>query len=90
MPAGSEVAILSRIIEPDKPVFPPDIARLILQWEFPPADRQHMHELLEKAKAGTLTANEQAEADSYERVGHIISLLKAKARGSLQRPSRPS
>jgi hypothetical protein len=30
MPAAREVAILSRIIEPDRPVLPPEVARLIL------------------------------------------------------------
>lgn len=84
MTAGTEVAILGRIIAPDKPELPADMARLVLRWDFTTADRERMHELLEKAKAGTLTAEERAEADSYERVGHFISLLKAKARASLR------
>jgi len=77
MSAGSEVTILSCVIEPDKPELPPDMAR-----------RQRMHELLDKAKAGTITAEEQAKVDNYERVGHFISLLKAKAYASLQPPPR--
>jgi hypothetical protein len=84
MPAGSEVAILSRIIQPDKPALSPDLAQLFLQWEFPADDQKQMHELLEKAKAGTLSAEEKAQAENYERVGHFLSLLKAKARASLQ------
>ena len=39
---------------------------------------------LAKAKAGTLTADEQVEIDNYERVGHMLSLMKSKARRSLK------
>jgi hypothetical protein len=84
----TEAAILERIIEPHKPAITPDLARMILQWEFPPDDRQHIHELLEKAKAGPLTPEEQAEAQNYERIGHLLSVLKAKARASLEAASQ--
>jgi phage gp29-like protein len=43
-----------------------------------------MRELLAKAKKGTLTANEEVEMDNYERVGHMLSLMKSKARRSLK------
>ncbi len=43
-----------------------------------------MRELLAKAKEGTLTANEEVEMDNYERVGHMLSLMKSKARRSLK------
>jgi hypothetical protein len=49
-----------------------------------------MHELLDKAKAGTLTAADKEDAESYERVGHLLSILKAKARVSLQTPPGPA
>ena len=39
-----------------------------------------MHELAEKARAGTLTVEEHVEMDNYERVGHLLSLMKSKAR----------
>jgi hypothetical protein len=81
---ATDVAILERIIEPDKPHLPRGVARFILQWQFTESDRQRMHALLEKAKAGTITAQERAEADSYERVGHLLSMLKAKAKSSLR------
>jgi hypothetical protein len=42
-----------------------------------------MDELAEKARQGSLSPEERAEADSYERVGHFVSLLKSKARRSL-------
>jgi hypothetical protein len=43
-----------------------------------------MNELAERATMGTFTPEEQAELDSYERVGHLLSFLKSKARRSLQ------
>lgn len=90
MPVSSEVAILSRIIEPDEPALSPEMARLVLKWDFNADDRRRMHELLEKAKAGRLSADEKAEAESYERVGHFVSLLKAKAQTSLRKRSSSS
>ena len=48
------------------------------------ADRARMHELLEKAKAGKLTRPEKSEAENYERVGHLLSILKLKACASLK------
>ncbi len=87
MSAVSEAEILSRIIEPDKPALSLELARMVLQWDFPGEDRRRMHELLEKAKAGNLSAEEKAQAENYERVGHLISMLKAKARASLRAQS---
>ncbi len=34
MTARSEAAILSRVIEPDKPELPAQVARVVLQWQF--------------------------------------------------------
>jgi hypothetical protein len=81
---GSEAAILSRIIEPDKPELPVQVARLFLRWKFSEADRQRMTDLVQKAKAGKLTRAEKAAAENYERVGHLLSILKSKARLSLK------
>ena len=43
-----------------------------------------MRLLLAKAKAGTLGADEEIEMNNYERVGHMLSLMKFKARRSLK------
>jgi hypothetical protein len=82
--AASEAAILSRVIEPDLRQLPAGLARRILRWVFPDADRRRMHEPLEKAKANKLTRRERAEAENYERVGHFLSIPKSKARTSLR------
>lgn len=87
---ASEVDILSRVIAPGEPTFPPETARIILTFDFKQEDRDHMNSLAEKARAGTLTAEEQIEIDCYKRVGHFLSLLRAKARLSLQQASQHS
>jgi hypothetical protein len=43
-----------------------------------------MRELSAKAREGTLSAAEQMEINNYERVGHVLSLMKSKARRSLK------
>ncbi len=81
---NTEAEILSRVIAPGEPTFPPDTAKIILTFDFRKEDRERMDQLAEKAREGTLTAEEQAEIDCYERVGHFLSLLRSKARLSLQ------
>ena len=80
----NEAEILSRVIAPEEPTLPPDTAKIILTFDFGKEDRDRMNLLVEKAREGTLTAEEQAEIDCYERVGHFLSLLRSKARVSLK------
>jgi hypothetical protein len=84
MPTATESSILSRIIKPNQPDLPAPVARLILKWQFTEDDRRRMHMLLEKAKEGTLTRPEKSEAETYERVGNMLSILKSKSRQSLK------
>ena len=51
-------------------------------------DVARMHALSAKARAGTLTPEEDSEMDNFERVGSILSTLKSKARQVLKRSSR--
>src|SRR5437870_904589 len=83
-PSTSEVAIFSRILEPEQATLPAAAARALLALSFTPDDQARMRQLSAKAQEGTLTAAEQAEIDNYERVGHILSLMKSKARRSLK------
>jgi hypothetical protein len=79
-----DTAILTRAISPTRTSLPRDLAREILQWDFPPEDKQRMSELSAKVRAGGLTEQEEAEIDSYVRVGHIVNLMQAKARHALK------
>ena len=59
------------------------MAEAVLAMGFKTADRQRIDDLAEKAREGTLSKEERVVAESYERVGHLVSLLKSKARRSL-------
>lgn len=82
--AIDESTILARVISHGEPAFPPDVAAEFLKWGFDESDKQRMSELAEKARQGNLTPEEQVETESFERVSSFISLLKSKARRSLQ------
>jgi hypothetical protein len=79
-----EAEILTRVIAPDDSSLDTKAAEAILEMGFKPADKRRMEDLAEKARQSVLTAEERTEAESYERVGHFISLLKSKARRSLE------
>jgi hypothetical protein len=81
---NSEVSILNRMLRPDTPMMSPEAARDILGWDFDQADRDRMRELSAKARTGTLTAEEDAEAGRYELVGHLLNIMQSKARRSLK------
>jgi len=80
----SQIAIFGRVLEPDQATLDANAARAILDLDFRQADKDRMHGLLAKAKKGTLTPEEEVEIDNYERVGHMLSLMKSKARLSLK------
>lgn len=84
MSAPMEAEILTRVIEPEVPGMTPDAARSVLALGFAPSDLDRINALAEKARQGILSSDEQSELDSYERVGHLLALLQAKARSSLR------
>ncbi len=82
-----DAEILGRIISHTRGEMPAEIAEIILQWDFSEFDQKQIADLSEKARRGLLSPQEEAVLDSYVRVGHLVNLLQAKARGSLkQRP----
>ena len=83
----TEAEVWLRILHPDEELSP-RVARAILGLSFPKNDISRMHELSAKARAGTLTPEEDAEIVNFERVGSILSTLKSKARQVLKRSSR--
>jgi hypothetical protein len=85
---NAESAILARVIAPDRPTLAPAVAEELLKWTFPDEDKLRMSELAAKARQGTLTVEEQAALDGYERVASFLGIVKSKARRSLQNVSR--
>ena len=70
----------------------PSAARALLKLQFSERAHARMDELSRKARAGTLTPQEQAELDTFERLGCLLSILHSKARQALsqKKPKRAS
>ncbi|HLI83708.1 MAG TPA: hypothetical protein VKV17_07295 [Bryobacteraceae bacterium] len=83
-PANTETAILSRLIDPERSGLAPEAARYILTLEFKDSDQHRMNELAEKAQEGALSPGEERELENYRHVGHLLALLRSKARVSLR------
>jgi hypothetical protein len=83
----TEAEVWLCILHPDNEMSP-QVARAILALSFPKEEMTRIHELSAKARAGTLTTDEDAEMDNFERAGSILSTLKSKARQVLKRSSR--
>lgn len=83
--ASSEVAILSRVLEPENGTLPLAAARAWLKLNFSPDDQTHLHVLALKAQEGNLTPDEESALDNYCRVGRLLDLMHSKARRSLKK-----
>jgi hypothetical protein len=81
---NSEVSILSRILRPAMPTFSREAARDILALDFDQVDKDRMRQLSARAREGTLTPEDDAEAGRYELIGHLLNIMQSKARRSLQ------
>jgi hypothetical protein len=80
----NDALIVGRLIKPEQGDFSVEAARAILNIHFDDADKERMHQLALKAQDGELTPSEQAEIDSYRRVGCVLGVLWSKARLSLK------
>ena len=83
----TEADIWTGILYPDASI-PPVAAAAILDLGFTPAHRSRMKQLSAKARAGTLSPTEESEAQNFERVGDLLSILKSKARQALKSKGR--
>jgi DNA-binding FadR family transcriptional regulator len=79
-----ETKLLTRMLAPEARVLPQELAHRIIAMRFPPADVARMNELAAKAQQGTLTADEQADIEFYDRMGDFVNILQAEARLSLK------
>lgn len=84
VPVTGEAAILHRVIRPERADLSTEAARSLLKLDFDDQDRQRMHHLAVKAQDATLTGAEEAELESYRRVGRLLDLMHSKARRSLK------
>jgi hypothetical protein len=82
---ANDSTILERVIRPDEGEFSAELARHVLTFDFPPSDHVRYETLSAKASAGHLTPQERAELEEYLDVNDLVTVMKAKARASLQR-----
>lgn len=87
---SSEVAIFGRMLDANRSALTLATARNILEFGFAEDDQQRMQVLSAQAKQGSLSAIEQEEMNNYEKVGHMLSLMKSRARRLLKSGEQPS
>lgn len=85
--AETEAELWTGILYPDGRI-PSLAASVILDLSFTPAHRRRMKQLSAKARAGTLSPEEEFEVQNFERVGDLLSILKSKARQALKSNGR--
>lgn len=81
---STEGAIWARIVDPETGDLTREAAQTLLQFDFNPADQRRMEELAQKASSVALTPAERRDAETYNRVAHLLALLQSKARQSLR------
>jgi hypothetical protein len=86
----TEAEILADAIAPDRADMPLEAAHAVLDWKFSDRATEHMRTLLDRNNKGLLTPTEEVELDRYRRVGMLLDLMQAKARGSLRRAESAS
>lgn len=82
LPPGLQ--IVERVLDAGDLALSPELARLLLTFTLPQADRERMTDLNVKANRGTLSPDEQRDLDSYLWLCNVLSLLHAKARLALK------
>src|SRR5262245_15529265 len=82
--ACHEAAILSRLMGPERPMLSAQTAKGLLTLKFSDADKEIMHTLAAKARAGTLSDDEQAQIEAYSRISGLLGILKSKARRAVK------
>ena|SRR5438132_9171025 len=80
-------AIWQRVIEFDGELSL-SAARALLKLRFSERDHALLDELSAKARAGSLTADEQTQLDTFERLGCLLDILHSKARRALKKKPR--
>jgi hypothetical protein len=78
--------IFRRVFDPLRGDLPESLAHYLLAVRVSPADQQRVDELSAKARAGTLTADEDEELEGYLEVDNFLSIMQSKARVTLRIP----
>ena len=82
---NTEAAILSRVIQVEEGDLSRSAAEYLLSIRFGEHDVARMNVLSAAAREGKLTAEEQAELDSYLHVSNLLAIMQSKGRRALRR-----
>lgn len=82
--ANSESAIWARLIETQNEPISADTARFLLAIRLSEVDQTRMQELMDKSNEGTLTAEDEAEFDSYLNIADLLTVMHSQARTALR------
>ena len=66
----------------------PAAARALLKFGFSESEHQRIDELAAKARASTLTRDEQTQLDLFERLGCVLDIIHSQARQTLRKKQR--
>ena len=80
-----EAEIWARLMQARKDDLSSEAARFLLSIEFGESDRERMLQLADQSEAGTLTAEERTEYDSYLHIGNLLAVMQSRARLALDR-----
>jgi hypothetical protein len=80
--------LFRRVIDPERGTMSPELARFVLDLDFPPDDHDRFSELSTSAQQRDLTPDEAAELDNYLHVDNLLAILRLKAERSLAKSHR--
>jgi hypothetical protein len=89
MVSGAPKSMLERIFDPLAECFTVEVARRVLQISIDPEQQQRINVLADKANEGLLTESEREEYEEFIEASDLLGILKAKARMTLAKQSRP-
>ena len=83
-------AMLEQVANLDAKSMSAETAQKLLQLRFDASHQRRVDRLLEKARAGNLTPDEQSDLDEYIHVGDLLAILQSRARQALKLSSHNS
>lgn len=82
--ASESTQIFRRVIDPEHGGFSHELAKFVMDLDFPRPDHERYEELSAKAREGRLTDSEAGELDGYLHVDSLLAILRLKAEKSLR------
>jgi len=79
MADSSAYAVLNRLLDPVTQCLTPDAARKLVALRADATVQGRVDELADKSTAGSLTAEERAEYETYIAASTLIGILQSKA-----------